>query len=98
MRERPTSEVLGRAPDLVGQRAVGQRLRKMHAFHFVDAVEIGEGAGDAQHAVIAAGREPHRIGRFAQQCEPATVRPRHVFEYCAGHGGVAANVRQPIVA
>jgi GTP cyclohydrolase IA len=86
---------LGRTPDLIGERAVGQRLREVHAFHFIGPVEIGERAGNPQHAVIAAGRKPHRIGCFAQQCQPAAVRPRHVFEHGARHGSVAANVRQP---
>jgi hypothetical protein len=37
---------LGRAPHLVGQRPVGQGFGQMQAADFVDAVEIGERAGD----------------------------------------------------
>ena len=34
----------------------------MHAADFFGAVEIGERARHAQHAMIAARREPHGIG------------------------------------
>ena len=47
---------LRRAAHVVGKRAVRQSLRQMHAADFLRAVEIGEGAGHAQHAVIAARR------------------------------------------
>ena len=49
------------------KRAVGQRLRQMHASHFFEAVEIGQRSRHAQDAVIAAGGEPHGVGGFAQQ-------------------------------
>ena len=83
------------APDLVGKRAIGQSLRQMHAADFVGAVEIGERARNAQHAMIAARREPHRIGGFAQQRKSAAVRPRHIFQYRARHRGIGPDMRQP---
>ncbi len=52
----------------------------MDASDFIGAVEVGERAGNAQHAVVTARREPHRIGGFAQQRKPAAVWPRHVFD------------------
>ena len=55
------------ASDLVGERAVGQRFGEVHAADFVCAIEIGERARHAQHAMIAARGKPHRVGRFAQQ-------------------------------
>jgi hypothetical protein len=70
----------------------------MHATNFVGAVEIGERARNAQHAMIAPCRQPHRIGRFAQQRKAAAVRPRHVFEYDARHRGIGPDMRCPIAA
>jgi len=52
----------------------------MHAADFIGAAEIGERAGSAQYAMIATGREPHRIGGLAQQSKAAAVRLRHVFQ------------------
>ena len=60
--------------DLVGERPVGQRLGEMHAADLLGAVEIGERARDAQHAMIAARREPHRVGGIADQRKPAPCR------------------------
>ncbi len=42
----------------------------MNAADFIGAIKIGEGARDAQYAVVAAGGEPHRVGGFAQQRHP----------------------------
>ena len=70
----------------------------MHAADFVGAVEIGERAGNAQHAMVAAGREPHRIGGFAQQRKPAAVRPRNVFEYRAPTAALVRICGSPIAA
>lgn len=39
----------------------------------VGAVEVGERAGDAQHAGVAARREPHGVGGLAKQLEPGGV-------------------------
>src|SRR5262245_65919211 len=44
---------LRRPPDLIDERAVGQRLGEVHAAHFLDTVEIGERARHPQHAMIA---------------------------------------------
>jgi hypothetical protein len=61
-----------RAPQVFRQRAVRQRLGQMQAADFFRAVEVGEGAGDAQHAMIAARRQPHGFGGVAQQ--PGALR------------------------
>src|ERR1700716_1408583 len=45
-----------RAPEIFGQRAVGQGFGQMRPADLVRAVEVGERAGDAQHAMIAARR------------------------------------------
>ena len=58
---------LGGPPDLVGQRPVRQSFRQMHPADFLHAVEVGERPGDAQHTVVAAGRQPHGVGGFAQE-------------------------------
>jgi hypothetical protein len=44
----------GSAPEIFGERAVGQGFSKMQFAGLVGAIEVGEGAGDAQHAMIAA--------------------------------------------
>ena len=92
--ERCRGSILRRASDLVGERAIRQRLGEMHAADFVGAVEIGERARDPQHAMIAARREPHRVGGFAQQREAARVRPGHIFQHRARDRRIAADVRQ----
>jgi hypothetical protein len=63
--------------------AIGQGFCQMDAADFVGAVEIGQRAGDAQHAMIAARGDPHGIGDVAQQSKAAGVRPGHVFELSA---------------
>ena len=52
----------------------------MHAADFLGAVEIGQRARDAQHAMITARRQAHGIGRIAQQREPGIVGARDVFQ------------------
>ncbi len=46
--------------------AVAERFGDMDAAHSLGAVEVGEGAGCAQHPVPAAGTEPHAPGRFGE--------------------------------
>jgi magnesium chelatase family protein len=55
----------------------------MHARDGGGVVEVGKRARDAQHAGIAAGGEPHRFGRLAQELEARGVGLRHLFERCA---------------
>src|SRR5262245_2329497 len=62
----------------------------MHAADLVGAVEVGERARHAQHAMIAARREPHGVGGVAQERKPARVRPRHLFEQRTLRGRVGA--------
>ena len=50
----------------------------MNVLDGVDAVEIGEGAGDAQHAMIAAGGKPHPLHGFGKQTATAFVRRRRL--------------------
>jgi hypothetical protein len=38
----------------------------MDAADLLGAVEVGQRARNAQHAMVTAGGEPHGIGRFAQ--------------------------------
>ena len=63
----------------------------MHAPDFFRAVEIGQRARHAQHAMITARREPHGVGGVAQQRHPAGVRPRYVFQHRARHRRIAAD-------
>ena len=54
--ERARPPASGRPPDVVGDEAVRQRFGEVDAGDFFAVVEIGERAGDAQHAMIAARR------------------------------------------
>jgi len=60
----------------------------MHAADLLGGVEIGERAGDTQHAVIAACRQAHRVGGVAQQRKPGSVRAGYFFEYRSRDRGV----------
>ncbi len=53
----------------------------MHAADFVGAVEIGERARDAQHAMLAAGGQLHGGGGVAQQREPRSVGAGDLFQH-----------------
>jgi len=64
----------------------------MHAADFFRPVEVGECARHAQHAMVAARGQPHRVGCFAQERESACIRARHIFENCARDRGIAAQV------
>jgi hypothetical protein len=49
--------------------AIAQGLGDVDTGDLLFAIEIGERAGDAERAVITAGTQRERIGRFAQQRE-----------------------------
>lgn len=53
-----------------GFRAIAQCFRHMHPAHGLDAVEIGNGAGDLHGAVKAAGRQVERIGGLTSRATP----------------------------
>src|SRR5260370_11623472 len=63
----------GRAPEIVGERAVGQGFGQMEPADLVGAIEVGQRPGDAQHAMIAACRQPHGLGGVAQQFQALRV-------------------------
>jgi hypothetical protein len=58
---------LSRTPDIVGQCTIGQRFGEMYPADLVRSIEVGERAGDAQHTMIAARRQPHGFGSVAQE-------------------------------
>src|SRR6266571_3827295 len=84
-----------RAAYLVDQRPVRQRLGEVDATDVFRAVEVGERARDAQHAVIAARGEPHRLGGVAQQFQPGGVRLGDLLEHGALRLRVGAHARKP---
>ena len=49
-----------------GLAAIAQGFGDMDARDAFLAVEIGEGPGDTQRAVIASGTQAQRVGRLAQ--------------------------------
>ncbi len=61
----------------------------------VNAVEIGQCAGDTQHAMIAAGRKPHPLHGFGQQPASVLVRGRRAVEQGAVGFRVGAHRRFP---
>ena len=65
----------------------------MHAPDLLGAIEVGERARDAEHTMIAACGEPHRVGGVAQEREPACVRPCDVLEdgTCGGRVGAISD-------
>jgi hypothetical protein len=79
-------QALRRAPQIFRQRAIGQCLCQMQPADLFRAVEIGQRARDAQHAVIAARRQLHGFGGIAQQLLALRVLvPAHSFaKYAPG--------------
>ena len=89
-----------RPPGLVRQRPIGQRLGEMYPAHRLLGVEVGERAGDAQHAVIAARGEPHGFRGLAQQaarrCRAWRSSPgpsRSPARWCAPRGRARHSAR-----
>ena len=52
------------------------------------AGEVGDGAGDAEHAMEAAGREAHRRGGVGEELAAGLVRRRDLVEQLAVGLGV----------
>ena len=52
---------------------IAQRLGNVKPPHTLDAVEIGQGAGDAQHPVVAPGGQPHPLRRLDEEAGPSRV-------------------------
>ena len=66
----------------------------MNAAHSFRAVEVGERAGDPQHAMIAPGGEPHGVRCIAQKRKPGRIRACRIFEHGAVRRGVGADMRK----
>ena len=64
----------------------------MHAAARRGAVEIGERARDAQHAVIAARGEPHGVGGVVDERERGGVELRDLVEHRALRGRIVITV------
>ena len=52
----------------------------MRATRRAAPVEIGEGASEFEHAMIAARRQAQSLGGVAQQRETRRVRPRNLLD------------------
>lgn len=55
------------------------------------AVEIGQGAGDLQHAVVTAGGEFHLFGGVAQQLQAAGIGLGQFLDHRGGAAGIGAD-------
>ena len=64
----------------------------MSALYTPCSGEIGDSAGDAQHAVIAARSQPHRIRRFCEKFRAGCVGRCNSVERLAFHFSVGANI------
>ena len=77
---------------------VAQGFGDVEAHDLVAAIKIGQGAGDAQDAMIAARGEIHGIGCLTQKLQTRAVRSSKTLEEFAIDLGVGADVRQVFVA
>lgn len=59
------------------------------------AVEIGEGAGDLQNAMEAAGGEAHGVGRLADELDAVAVRASRLLKRRRGAGRVGGDAVEP---
>jgi hypothetical protein len=59
-----------------GGAAERERLGDVAAADLRRAVEVGDGARDPQHAVVAARREVHALGRAQQELAPGAIGRR----------------------
>ena len=77
---------------LVARRlaAVAERLGDVDPADLLGAGEVGDGSGDAQHAVEAARRQAHRRRRVGEQLAPRLVGRRDPVEQFAVGLGVGA--------
>ena len=58
------------------------------------AVEVGKRAGDPEHAVIAARRQPHGLGGVAQEFRALRVRLRDLLQQRSRRLRIGANLWQ----
>src|SRR4051794_39284224 len=89
---------MGAAPDLRPESsrprrlpAIAERLRHMHPPDILGPREVGDGAGDAEDAVEAAGGEAHRFGGLAHQAAAGLVGGGDGIEEVAVGFGVGAD-------
>ena len=66
-----------------GFAAIAERFGDVDAGNGVRGVEIGEGAGDAEHAMETARRELQLFRCLAQQGDALRVRAGNVFQQAA---------------
>jgi hypothetical protein len=65
------------------QGAIGECFGEVWPADGFRAVEVGNGTGDLEHAMIAAGGKMHRLGRLAQKLEACGVKRCNVIESLA---------------
>ena len=70
----------------------------MHAGDFFGTIKIGDGAGDAQHAVIAARGEPHGFRSIGKQPRPGGIRACDRVEQFAFRFSVCPQLETVIAA
>ena len=86
------SDVSGRCiGGAVHAGAVGERLGQMRATHGGGAVEIGDGAGEFQDAMVSARRQGETLGRLAHESLRAGVRRGQFLDRARRRGGVGGD-------
>jgi two-component system response regulator AlgR len=73
--------------------AIAQCLGHVHAADVFRAGQVGNGAGHAQDAGIAARRKPHRLGRLEQQLPSGLVGRGKALQQVAVQFGIVAPSR-----
>ena len=63
----------------------------MVALHLLAALEVGNGAGHFQNAVIGTGRELQPLHRHAEHVERLGIRLGIFAEHLFGHHGIAVD-------
>ena len=86
----PTTQASGES----GDPPITQRLGNVKPTHTLDAVEIGQGAGDPQHPVIAPGGQPHSLRRLNEEAGPGRVRCCYTPQQFPVGSGIRSDWRQ----
>ena len=81
----------GRVGGAVHAGAVDESFRQMRAAHGGGTVEVGDGAGELQHPVIAARRKGEAFGGFAHQGLRAGVGRGQFLDRARRRGGVGGD-------
>ena len=81
------------APGGAVEGAVGDGFADVAGEDVGGGVEVGDGAGDAEDAVVGAGRHVVAVHSGAQEAHGGVVEAAMLAQHLAGHLGVAVYAR-----